>query len=65
LATKPPAVCLWCFDLLHLNGVRITPLALAERKAQLAVLIAAAGDKHFQFSGDFSDPLALLQNVGK
>ena len=31
LGNKAPALCLWCFDLLHLNGVRITPLALAER----------------------------------
>ena len=25
-------LCLWAFDLLYLNGVRITPLALTERK---------------------------------
>jgi len=65
LGNKAPALCLWCFDLLHLNGVRITPLALAERKAQLADLVAIVGDKHLQFSGDFSDPLALLQTCRK
>jgi ATP-dependent DNA ligase len=36
-------------------------LTLVERKGLLAVLIAAAGDKHLQFSGDFPDPLALLR----
>ena len=61
LGNKAPALCLWCFDLLHLNGVRITPLTLAERKALLANLVLTVGDKHLQFSGDFPDPLALLR----
>ena len=26
MGNKAPALCLWCFDLLYLNGVRITPL---------------------------------------
>ena len=65
LGHKAPALCLWCFDLLHLNGVRITPLSLLERKGLLAVLIAAAGDKHLQFSGDFDDPIELLQTCQK
>ena len=29
LGNKAPALCLWCFDLLHLNGVRITPLTVS------------------------------------
>ena len=33
-------LCLWCFDLLSLDGVRITPLALVERKALLANLVS-------------------------
>ena len=61
LGNKAPALCLWCFDLLHLNGVRITPLTLVERKALLANLVLTVGDKHLQFSGDFPDPLALLR----
>ena len=60
LGNKAPALCLWCFDLLHLNGVRITPLPLVERKALLADLVAMVGDKHLQFSGDFDDPTAVL-----
>ena len=45
---------------MHLNGVRITPLPLVERKALLADLVAMVGDKHLQFSGDFDDPTAVL-----
>ena len=33
LGNKAPALCLWCFDLLHLNGVRITPLTSPARIA--------------------------------
>ena len=61
LGNKAPALCLWCFDLLHLNGVRITPLTLVERKALLANLVLTVGHKRLQFSGDFHDPLALLR----
>ena len=48
MGNKAPALCLWCFDLLHLNGVRITPLPLAERKALVADLVALLGDRHLQ-----------------
>ena len=62
-----PALCLWCFDLLHLNGVKLTSLPLHERKAQLAGVVAAADDEHLQFSGDFPNPeklLAACQKMG-
>ena len=61
LGGKAPALCLWAFDLLYLDGVRITPLPLHDRKAMLAQVIAAADTKHMQFSGDFPDPPKLLQ----
>ena len=50
----------WCFDLLSIDGARITPLPLHQRKAMLAKLVAAVGDEHLQFSGAFSDPIKLL-----
>ena len=53
-------LCLWAFDLLHLNGVNIMPLPLDERRELLAELIAAADTGHIQFSGAFTDPLKLL-----
>ena len=54
-------LCLWGFDLLYLNGVRITPLALTERKALLPNSVVMAADKHLQFSGTFTDPITLLE----
>jgi bifunctional non-homologous end joining protein LigD len=60
MGNKAPALCLWCFDLLHLNGVKLTSLPLHERKAQLARVVAATDDEHLQFSGDFPNPEKLL-----
>jgi bifunctional non-homologous end joining protein LigD len=57
---KAPALCLWCFDLLVLDGVRLMPIPLVRRKAILADLINATNDEHLQFSGDFDDPVKLL-----
>jgi bifunctional non-homologous end joining protein LigD len=60
MGNTAPALCLWCFDLLHLNGVKITPLTLRERKALLADVVALADNERLQFSGDFNDPAKLL-----
>ena len=56
LGNKAPGLCLWCFDLLSIDGARITPLPLHQRKAMLAKLVAAVGDEHLQFSGEFKRP---------
>jgi ATP-dependent DNA ligase len=58
-------LCLWAFDLLELNGVRITPLAVTDRKEALAELIMAADSEHLQFSGTFADPIKLLETCAK
>jgi len=60
LGNKAPALCLWCFDLLYLDGVRLMPIPLTNRKAMLSEVIAKADDERLQFSGEFDDPLALL-----
>jgi bifunctional non-homologous end joining protein LigD len=65
LGGKAPALCLWAFDLLYLDGVRITPPQLHDRRAMLAQIIAAADTKHLQFSGDFPDPIKLLNACEK
>ena len=65
LGNKAPALCLWCFDLLHLNGEKLTLLPLDQRKALLAGVVSAADDEHLQFSGDFDDPIRLLETCGK
>lgn len=54
-------LCLWCFDLLYLNGVRFMPMPIEQRKAILADVIALADSQHLQFSGDFDDPVKLLE----
>ena len=58
-------LCLWAFDLLYLNGVRITPLSLTDRKEALAELIMAADTEHMQFSGTFADPIKLLETCNR
>jgi bifunctional non-homologous end joining protein LigD len=65
LGGKAPALCLWAFDPLYLDGARITPLPLHDRRAMLAQLVAAADTKHMQFSGDFPDPIKLLKACEK
>ena len=58
-------LCLWAFDLLQLDGVRLMPLPLEERKRRLADLVAAADTEHIQFSGAFPDAVKLLQKCEK
>jgi len=60
LGNRAPALFLWAFDLLSIDGVRITPLPLAQRKEILGTLVDKAGDKRLQFSGEFADPERLL-----
>jgi len=60
LGNRAP-LCLWCFDILHLNGVRLMPMPLEQRKAILADLVALADTQHLQFSGDFEEPFKLLE----
>jgi len=54
-------LCLWCFHLLYLNGVRFMPMPIEQRKAILADIVALGDSQHMQFSGDFNDPVKLLE----
>jgi ATP-dependent DNA ligase len=54
MGNKAPALRLWCFDLLSINGARNIPLALSQRKTVLADVLAS-GNEHLQFSGDFNE----------
>ena len=58
-------LCLWCFDLLHLNGIRLMPIPLEQRKAMLADLVALTDCERLQFSGSFDDPTKLLETCQK
>jgi bifunctional non-homologous end joining protein LigD len=51
---------LWCFDVLHLDGLRITGMPLCQRKEILSELVTRADDEHLQFSGEFENPEGLL-----
>ena len=53
--------CFWAFDLLHLNGVRITPLAFTDRKKALADVVMATDIEYLQFSDAFMDPITLIE----
>ncbi len=53
-------LCIWGFDLLQLDGVRLMPLPLEDRRERLSNLVAAADSEHIQFSGVFDDPEKLL-----
>ena len=58
-------LCLWAFDLLQLDRIRLMPLPLDERKKRLAAIILAADTEHIQFSGAFDDPIKLLRKCEK
>ena len=54
-------LCRLAFDLLYLNSVHITQLALTDRKKALADFVMATDSEHIQFSGAFTDPITLLE----
>jgi ATP-dependent DNA ligase len=58
-------LCLIAFDLLHLDGVRLTPIPLEERKAILEMLVAKVGSPYLQFSDTFDDPVELLDKCAR
>jgi len=49
------------FDLLHLNGVRLTPIPIEHRKAELKKIVDKVGTHFFQFSEPFEDAVELLK----
>jgi bifunctional non-homologous end joining protein LigD len=65
LGNKAPALCLWCFDLLYLGGIRLMPMPLVQRKGILADLVSRIDDRHMHFSGSFDDPIELLATCVK
>ena len=56
---------LWCFDLLYLNGDKLMLMPLDQRKGLLGDVVSQADDEHLQFSGDFDDPIRLLDTCQK
>lgn len=62
---KANGLCLVCFDLLALNGERLTARALEERRSKLNALIIGADDQGLHFSSAFEDPARLLASAEK
>jgi bifunctional non-homologous end joining protein LigD len=56
----PDELCLWAFDLLHLNGKDLLDLPLAARRAKLQALIERHDCPTVLFSEGFADPHRLL-----
>jgi bifunctional non-homologous end joining protein LigD len=54
-------VCVWCFDLMALDGRDLRALPLVERRAMLRELVIGSRDDKLRFSEDFADPVKLLQ----
>ena len=65
LGNKAPALCLWCFDLLHLSNDSLMLLPLDQRKHLLSDVVSQTADEHLQFSGSFDDPIRLLETCQK
>ena len=53
-------LCAWCFDLMKLDGVDLTPLPLMARKMKLGTLLKRYDHGSLRYSEPFSDPEKLL-----
>lgn len=58
-------LCVWCFDLLHLDGKDLRALPLTERKAKLERLIYKTRDNRLRFSETFNDGVKLLASCDR
>jgi bifunctional non-homologous end joining protein LigD len=53
-------LCVWAFDILHLNGADLRPRPLTERKYALEKIIYKANDHTLRLSETFDDAAKLL-----
>ena len=61
LRGRTEQICVWCFDLLRLNGRDLRPLPLEQRKARLGSLLAKTmDDARLRLSHTFDDGEQLL-----
>ena len=59
-AATSDELCLWAFDLLHLNGKDLLDLPLVKRRAKVQALIERHDHPTVMFSAAFDDPHCLL-----
>jgi bifunctional non-homologous end joining protein LigD len=65
LMRKDPNLCIWCFDLLQLEGADLRSLPLLARKEKLREVLITADDDRLRYSEEFTDPVKLLATVDK
>jgi bifunctional non-homologous end joining protein LigD len=65
LMRKDPNLCIWCFDLIELDGADLRTRPLTERKEKLRGMLIAADDDRLRYSEEFPDPVKLLAVVEK
>jgi bifunctional non-homologous end joining protein LigD len=65
LMRKDPNLCVWCFDLLEIDGADLRARPLMERKDRLREMLIAADDDRLRYSEVFADPVKLLAVVEK
>jgi bifunctional non-homologous end joining protein LigD len=56
-------LCIWAFDLLHLNGRDVCALPLADRKYLLERIVHKTNDDWLRFSETFDDGVKLLASA--
>jgi bifunctional non-homologous end joining protein LigD len=61
LSGDPDYLCVWCFDLLSINGKDVRSLPYFERKGRLESLVNRSGDDHIRYSEHFDQPQVLLK----
>jgi len=54
-------LCVWAFDLLHINEKEVRPLPFLERKARLARLVRRYSNPRIRYSDHFDDAMTLLE----
>ncbi len=62
-ARSPVGLCLWCFDMMRLDGADLRRRPLIERQTRLAELLADVDDQGVQMSAAFEDGPALLKSA--
>jgi bifunctional non-homologous end joining protein LigD len=55
------SLCVWCFDLLHVEHTDLRQLPYADRRARLRRLVAKTDDRRLRYSEQFDDPHTLLK----
>lgn len=65
LMRKDANLCIWCFDLLELDGEDLRARPLLERKDKLREVLITIDDDRIRYSEEFPDPVKLLAVVEK